>query len=121
MFYILEIQQYQDLSYGHIVHWAETKNQAESKFYTVLAAAAVSELPTHSVAMIDTDGNLRLCGSYHHEQPEPEPVETTPEPVSEEPEAEPEPEPEPEIDNADEQEPVDETPVEYDDPFEGVD
>lgn len=119
MFYILEIQQYQDMSYGHIVHWADTLNQAESKFYTVLAAAAISELPTHSVALIDTDGNQRLRGSYKHEQPapEPEPEATTPEPVTEEPEAEPEPE----IDNADEQEPVDETPVEYDDPFEGVD
>lgn len=117
MFYILEIQQYQDMSYGHIVHWAETLNQAESKFYTVMAAAAISELPTHSVALIDTDGNQRLRGSYKHEQPAPEPEETAPEPVTEEPEAEPEPE----IDNTDEQEPVDETPVEYDDPFEGVD
>ena len=118
MFYIIEIQQYADLSYGHIVHWAETQNQAESKFYTVLAAAAISELPTHSVAMIDTDGNLRLCGSYHHEQPAPEPVETTPEPVTEEPEAEPEPEP---VDSPDDPEPVDEVPADYTDPNEGVD
>ena len=121
MFYILEIQQYADLSYGHIVHWADTLNQAESKFYTVLAAAAISELPTHSVALIDTDGNQRLRGNYKHEQPAPEPVETTPEPVTEEPEPESEPEPEPEIDNPDEQEPVDETPVDFIDPNEGVD
>ena len=37
MFYVIEIQQYADLSYGHIVHWAETRNQADAKYYTVLA------------------------------------------------------------------------------------
>lgn len=118
-YYIIEIQQYADLSYGHIVHWAGTRNEAESKYYAVLSAAAVSELPSHSATLIDSEGTFVMSRCYHHEQPEPEPEPeaTTPEPVTEEPE----PEPEPEIDNADEQEPVDETPVEYDDPFEGVD
>ena len=81
MFYVIEIQQYADLSYGHIVHWAETRNQADAKYYTVLAAAAVSELPSHSATLIDSDGNALRNYSYHHEQPELE--ETTPEPESE--------------------------------------
>lgn len=119
MYYIIEIQQYADLSYGHLVHWATTRNAAESKYYTVLAAAAVSELPSHSATLIDSEGTFVMSRCYHHEQPAPE--ETTPEPVTEDTTPEPEPEPEPEIDNPDEQEPVDETPVEYDDPFEGVD
>lgn len=106
-YYIIEIQQYADLSYGHIVHWATTRNEAESKYYAVLSAAAVSDLPSHSATLIDSEGTFVMSRCYHHEQPEPEP--------------EAEPESEPEIDNPDEQEPVDETPVEYDDPFEGVD
>ena len=94
MFYIIEIQQYQDLTYGHLVHWAETRNQADAKYYTVLAAAAVSELPSHSATLIDSDGNALRNYCYHHEQPAPEPEETTTEPVTEEPEPEPEPDPE---------------------------
>ena len=93
-YYIIEIQQYADLSYGHIVHWATTRNEAESKYYAVLSAAAVSDLPSHSATLIDSEGTFVMSRCYHHEQPAPEPVETTPEPVTEEPEPEPESEPE---------------------------
>ena len=116
---ISEIQQYADLSYGHIVHWASTRNQAESKYYTVLAAAAISELPSHSATLIDSEGTFIMSRCYHYTPPAPEP-EPEAEPTSE-PDPEPEPEPEPEIDDPDEQEPVDETPVEYYDPNAGVD
>ena len=84
MYYIIEIQQYADLSYGHIVHWATTRNEADSKYHLVLSAAAVSELPSHSATLIDSEGNALMNYCYHHEQPEPEPEETTPEPEPEE-------------------------------------
>lgn len=46
--YVIELQQYQDGSYGHIVHPVYDENEeiarlkGESKYYEVMAAAAVS-------------------------------------------------------------------------------
>ena len=71
-YYIVEIQQYQDLSYGHIVHYAYDDNpekarmKAESKYYEVLAAAAISELPTHSVILFDAMGIPLMNQYYEH-------------------------------------------------------
>lgn len=67
MFYIIEIQQYQDGEFGHIVHWAKTRNEAESKYHEVLAAAAVSELPKHSAALISDEGFPIMNQTYRHE------------------------------------------------------
>ena len=71
-FYILEIQQYDNGEYGHIVHFAydenlETaRNKAESKYYSILSAAAISGLQTHSVVLISTDGCTLMHNCYHH-------------------------------------------------------
>ena len=89
-FYIVEIQQYANGEYGHLVHYVydadpdKARLKGESKYYEVLAAAAVSNLPCHSAIMFSTEGFPLLHQCYKHEvQPE-----LTPEP-------EPEPEPEP--------------------------
>ena len=61
-FYIVEIQQYANGEYGHIVHFAydadpeKARLKGEAKYYEVLAAAAVSDLPTHSAIMFSTEG-----------------------------------------------------------------
>lgn len=74
MYYIFEIQQYQDGSFGHLVHWGETRNQAESKYHEVLAAAAVSGLPKHSATLLSEEGFPLDNKVYRHEvQPTPEP------------------------------------------------
>lgn len=63
------------------------RNQAEAKFHTVLAAAAVSEVEIHSCAVLDERGVAVLNGVYYHlPEPEPEADEQEPE---EEPETEP--------------------------------
>ncbi len=82
-FYIAEIQQYQDGSYGHIVHYAADENadraqcKAESKYHEVLAAAALSELPSHAAILFTSDGFPMLHQCYKHAaqavQPTPEP------------------------------------------------
>lgn len=78
-FYIMEIQQYSNGEYGHIVHFAydenptTARNKAESKYHEVLAAAAVSNLPSHAALMFDTEGNPLMRQCYVHE-PDPEPV-----------------------------------------------
>ena len=61
-FYIVEIQQYQDGTFGHIVHFAydedpdKARLKGESKYHEVLAAAAVSNTLMHSAIMFSTDG-----------------------------------------------------------------
>ena len=59
------------------------RNQAESRFHSILASAAVSAVEEHAVVMLTGDGRLvRPSEVYRH------PVE---------PEPEPDPEPEPEL------------------------
>ena len=83
MYYIIEIQKYEDGEFGHLVHWATTRNQAESKYHEVLAAAAISNLPQHSASLISDQGFPILNQCYTHEvtpepTPEPEPEVETP-------------------------------------------
>lgn len=93
-YYIIEIQQYLNGEFGHIVHFAYDVNpstarlKAESKYHEVLAAAAISQLPQHSATLLTSDGRCIMNQCYKHEvvQPEPE-VEQ-----EEEPEVEPVPE-----------------------------
>lgn len=42
------------------------KNQAERAYHTALAAAAVSEVPVHTVIMIDEHGNTLKRDYYEH-------------------------------------------------------
>ena len=91
-FYIIEIQQYTNGEFGHIVHFAYDANptkarlKAEAKYHEVLASAAISELPQHSATLLTSDGRAVMNQCYKHV------VESTPEP---EPEVEPEEETEP--------------------------
>lgn len=78
-YYIFEIQQYQNGEFGHIVHFAydedptKARLKAESKYHEVLAAAAVSELPSHSATLITSDGRALMNQCYKHAIPTPEP------------------------------------------------
>ena len=84
-FYIIEIQQYTDGTYGHIVHFAFDENptkarlKAEAKYHEVLASAAVSELSQHSATLLTSDGRVIMNQCYRHKaaqsEPEVEPEE----------------------------------------------
>ena len=75
-YYILEIQQYANGEYGHLVHIAydesadKARLKAEAKYHEVLAAAAVSELPSHAAVIIAQDGFPVMHQCYHHETAE---------------------------------------------------
>lgn len=76
-YYIIELQKYHNGEYGHIVHFAYDSNadkarkKAESKYYEVLAAAAVSGLPSHSASLIAIDGTCLMNKCYvHYEDPD---------------------------------------------------
>lgn len=77
-YYIIEIQQYVSGEYGHIVHFAydvdasKARLKAESKYHEVLAAAAVSELPSHSATLLTADGRSVMNQCYKHALPQPE-------------------------------------------------
>ena len=93
-FYIIEIQQYANGEFGHIVHFAFDENptkarlKAEAKYHEVLAAAAISELPQHSASLLTSDGRCIMNQCYRHEieTPEPEVEPTEPEEPGTEPE-----------------------------------
>ncbi len=76
-YYIMELQQYQNGEYGHIVHVAYDEDpetarlKAESKYHEVLAAAAVSELPSHAAVIIASDGFPLMHQRYEHKAVEP--------------------------------------------------
>lgn len=83
-FYIIEIQQYVNGEFGHIVHFAydadatKARLKAESKYHEVLAAAAISELPQHSATLLTSDGRAIANQCYKHVvEPTPEPEEET--------------------------------------------
>ena len=82
-YYILEIQQYANGEYGHIVHFAYDSDstvarlKAEAKYHEVLAAAAVSQLQSHSATLITADGRVIMNQCYKHALPPPE-EEVTP-------------------------------------------
>lgn len=78
-YYIMEIQQYANGEYGHIVHFAydadaaKARLKAESKYHEVLAAAAVSELQSHAATLLTADGRVIMNQCYKHALPTPEP------------------------------------------------
>lgn len=83
-YYIIEIQQYDSGEYGHIVHFAydpdatQARLKAEAKYYEVLAAAAVSNLPSHSATLLTCNGYALMNQAYTHKkevEPESEPIE----------------------------------------------
>lgn len=71
-YYIMELQTYQDGSHGHIVHFAWDNDEhmarlkGESKYYEILAAAAVSTLPAHGVALLNWWGEPIMNKCYEH-------------------------------------------------------
>ena len=83
-FYIIEIQQYTNGEFGHIVHFAYDENatkarlKAEAKYHEVLASAAISELPQHSATLLTSDGRAIMSQCYKHViEPTHEPDEET--------------------------------------------
>lgn len=75
-FYIVEIQKTNG-EYGHIVHYAYDVNErqarlkAESKYYEVLSAAAISDVDEHSAIMFGSDGVPIMNKFYIHRVSEP--------------------------------------------------
>lgn len=55
-FIVIEIQKNAEGVVGNFVWAFDTINEAESKFHSVLASAAVSNLPCHSAVLLNETG-----------------------------------------------------------------
>ena len=69
---VLEIQKNPGGAVGTLVSAYDTRNEAESHFHTVLAAAALSSLPRHAAVLVTEEGFLLTQGCYQHEAGEAE-------------------------------------------------
>ncbi len=63
-FYTTIENQERNDGFGLLYDHFTDKEQAEAKLYTILAAAAVSDLPYHAGFLIRDDGETLLSGVY---------------------------------------------------------
>lgn len=64
---VIEIQTMPDGSVAHLVTVKNTRAEAESTWHSIMAAAAISTLPTHAATILDSAGFSLLSGVYHHD------------------------------------------------------
>ncbi len=62
MFIVLEIQ-----NSSILVNTYNTRNEAENKYHTILAYAAVSSIEKHAAAMLTEDGEYIKSECFVHE------------------------------------------------------
>lgn len=69
MFYVIEIQ---TSTTGAVIPFVYTdRNEAESKYHSLLSVAAVSKVPKHGATLFTDDGFVLKSEVYNHEeQPE---------------------------------------------------
>jgi len=66
MFIVVELQKNANGVVGNIVTSHETQAEAESKYHSVLAAAAVSDLPVHAATLLSEEGFSIANQCYKH-------------------------------------------------------
>ena len=69
---VIELQTNADGTVGNLVTSHDSRDAAESKYHTVLAAAAVSALPCHAATLLTSEGFPLEHKSYKHGESEPE-------------------------------------------------
>lgn len=75
MYFVIEIQISQGGSGSNLVTQHATKNEALSKYHTILAYAAMSELPCHSAVALDEEGRTIAREAFVRNMPETAPEE----------------------------------------------
>ena len=66
MFIVMEIQKSNTMS--TIVTTYNTRNEAENKYHTVLAYAAISNIPKHGATLLSEDGDYIKHECFEHEE-----------------------------------------------------
>lgn len=75
MFIVIELQANNEGQVANIVTAYDTLPQAEQKYHTILAAAAVSSVPKHSAVILDPMGVQIMRDGFEHEVVVEPPVE----------------------------------------------
>ena len=65
---VIELQQAKDGTVANIVTSHDTRSEAESKYHTVLAAAAISGLPSHAAVLMTHQGYVQAAQCYEGEE-----------------------------------------------------
>lgn len=68
MFIVIEIQKTDQIA--TLVTAYETRNEAEAKYHSILAAAALSSVPVHAAAMMSEEGYPIKNDVFKHEAQE---------------------------------------------------
>ena len=63
---VIELQTNADGTVGNLVTSHDSRDAAESKYHTVLAAAAVSALPCHAATLLTSEGFMLDTKCYKH-------------------------------------------------------
>lgn len=66
MYIVIELQKNADGRVSNLVTEHKTLAEAESKYYLILAAAAVSEVPVHSAIIVSEEGFPVKNQCYKH-------------------------------------------------------
>ena len=75
MCYIAEIQGLGGERFAHLVTMAATRLEAEAEYHRILAAAALSALPTHAALIFDGEGVPVRHACYRHPESEREEID----------------------------------------------
>lgn len=67
MYIVMEIQKMADGQVSHLVTTHDTSAEADQKYHTILAAAAVSNVAKHSAVVLSDDGLFIKSETYEHE------------------------------------------------------
>ena len=66
MYIVIELQKNTEGQVANIVTSHDTLAEAESKYFSVLASAAISTVPVHSAIIVSEDGEPVRHMSYNH-------------------------------------------------------
>ena len=66
MYIVMEIQTNSDGTVGTLVNAYDSREQAESSYHTILAAAALSSRPCHAAVLLTEQGLILANGYYEH-------------------------------------------------------
>lgn len=69
MYLVIELQKTGN-QVANIVTTYENKNEADNKYYTILAAAAISSVERHAVTMLSDNGFCLMSAYYDHDTEE---------------------------------------------------
>lgn len=71
MYIVIEMQTNASGEVAAIVNAYPSQAQADSKYYSILSAAALSAVSVHSAVILTNEGRMVSFQSYDHSAPEP--------------------------------------------------